>query len=181
MLNDIFNETWREIEDGAKKKGHPFNTCILATSESSGGIRQRIVNLRELTKKNTLLFYTDIRSTKIEQIKKKPKGSVLFYNPSIQLQIYLSGEFKIHSEDSLWDDHYRNIEGRSINDYNTKYPPGKPIKNPIEVTRTKELNFAVLELIPDTIEYLKLREEPSRIRAIFKQKDEAWEKTFLIP
>ncbi len=181
MLIDLFNETWKELEDGARKYNHPFRTCSLATSEISGGIRQRTVNFRELTKKKTLLFYTDLRSTKIEQIRKNPQASALFYNPSLQLQIFLSGIIKIHSEDSLWNDHIVNIEGRSINDYNTQYAPGKPIKNPIAVTRTKDLNFAVLELIPDTIEYLKLRDEPGRIRAIFKLTDTEWEKTFLIP
>lgn len=181
MLIDLFKETWKELEEGTTKYGHPFRTCSLATSVISGGIRQRTVNLREITKEKTLVFYSDLRSTKIEQIKKNPKGSVLFYNPTIQLQICLSGVIKIHSEDSLWDDHIRTIEGRSINDYNTKYAPGKPIKNPIEVTRTKDLNFAVLELIPDTIEYLKLRDEPNRIRALFNLKDAVWEKTFLTP
>ncbi len=181
MLIDLFNETWKELEDGTKKSGHPFRTCSLATSEISGGIRQRTVILRELTKKKTLLFYTDLRSAKIEQINKNPHGSILFYNPSIQLQVFISGKINIHSEDSLWNDHLLKIEGRSLNDYNTQYAPGKPIKNPIAVTRTKDLNFAVLELIPNTIEYLKLRDEPSRIRAIFKLTDEVWEKTFLIP
>ncbi len=181
MLIDLFNETWKELEDGTKKHSHPFRTCTLATSEISGGIRQRTINFRGLTKRKTLLFYTDLRSSKIEQIKKNPKGSVLFYNHSVQLQIFLSGIFKIHLEDSLWNDHVVNIEGKSINDYNTQYAPGKPIKNPIAVTRTKDLNFAVLELIPDTIEYLKIRDEPGRIRAVFKLKDEEWEKTFLIP
>ena len=181
MLIDLFNETWKELEDGATKYGHPFRTCSLATSGISGGIQQRTVNLRELTKEKTLVFYTDLRSAKIEQIKKNPKVSVLFYNPFIQLQIFLCGIIKIHSEDSLWDDHIVNIEGRSINDYNSLYAPGKPIKNPIEVTRTKDINFAVLELIPDTIEYLKLRDEPNRIRAIFNLKDNVWEKTFLTP
>jgi pyridoxine/pyridoxamine 5'-phosphate oxidase len=181
MLIDLFNETWRELGDGTKKYGHPFRTCSLATAEVSVGIRQRTIIFRELTKKKTLLFYTDLRSTKIEQINKNPDGSVLFYNPSIQLQIFICGKIKIHSEDSLWNDHFMNIEGRSINDYNTQYAPGKPIKNPIAVTRTKDLNFAVLELIPDTIEYLKLREEPSGIRAIFKLQDQEWNKTFLVP
>lgn len=181
MLIDLFNETWRELGDGTKKHGHSFRTCSLATSEISGGIRQRTIIFRELTKKKTLIFYTDLRSAKIEQIKKNPHGSVLFYNPSIQLQIFISGKIKIHSENSLWHDHIMNIEGRSINDYNTQYAPGKPIKNPIAVARTKDLNFAVLELIPDTIEYLKLRDEPSRIRAIFKLQDQEWNKTFLVP
>lgn len=181
MLFDLFNETWRALEDGTKKHAHPFRTCSLATSEISVGIRQRTVNFRELTKEKTLLFYTDYRSTKIEQVQKNPHGSVLFYNPKIQLQIFISGKFRVHSEDALWNDHILNIDGRSINDYNTQYAPGKPIKNPIAVARTKDLNFAVLELVPDTIEYLKLRDEPNRIRAIFNLKNEIWEKTFLIP
>ncbi len=73
------------------------------------------------------------------------------------------------------------IEGKSINDYNTKSPPGKKIKNPLSVSRTTDLNFALLELKPDFIEYLKLKTDPNRVRAIFKKNEEEWDKTFLVP
>ncbi len=156
MLNDHFNETWRELNAGTCEEGHPFKVCALATLATQDHIKQRIVNLREVTPYNTLLFYTDSRSSKISQINKNPNASVLFYNYRINLQLLICGVIKVHSNNELWQDHCIKIEGKSINDYNTKYSPGKKINNPLDVKRTQDLNFAVLELIPESIEYLKL-------------------------
>lgn len=181
MLRDLYDETWKELKCGATEKGHPFRACCLATLENSENIRQRIVNLRKVTSGNTLLFYTDIRSSKIAQIEQNPVASGLFYNSDINLQIFISGKIHLHTDDELWQDHMHKIDGRAINDYNTKSPPGKAIKNPIDVTRTRDINFALLELIPETIEYLKLRAEPNRLRALFTKTTEDWDKTFLIP
>jgi pyridoxamine 5'-phosphate oxidase len=181
MLNDLFTETWKELECGAKEVNHPFNICSLATFETPTQIKQRFVNLREVTKKKNLLFYTDNRSSKMDQIRSNPAASLVFYNPILHLQVFLRGKIILHTDDKLWEDHRLKIDGRSINDYNTKYPPGKKIKNPLAVKRTNDLNFALLEFVPTTIEYLKLRTEPNRLRALFTKKNEVWENTFLIP
>lgn len=181
MLNDLLNEIWRELEAGAGNNDHPYRTCSLATLAKSQSVRQRNVNLRELTGRQTLLFYTDARSAKIDQLTNSPFASVLFYNPDTNLQVTISGKVKIHTDDELWQEHKMKIEGRAVNDYNTKSPPGKKIKNPMDVRRTTDINFALLELIPDTIEYLKLRAEPNRLRALFEKDGENWEQTFLIP
>lgn len=181
MLIDLYQETWKELECGIKVKGHPFKACSLATSDAQIGVRQRIVILREITENKSLLFYTDLRSGKIDQIKKHPESSALFYNPIKKLQIFLHGKIEIHCDDEIWEDHRVKIDGKAINDYNTKYPPGKTIKNPVDVIRTNDLHFAVLELIPDTIEYLKLKAELNRLRAIFKKTEDNWDKTYLVP
>lgn len=181
MLKDLFTETWKELECGAKEKGHSYNYCSLATFEDPSAIKQRMVNLREITPRRSLLFYTDSRSSKVGQIEKNASGSALFYNPGVQLQIFVRGKIKVHNRDEIWQDHYHKIDGRSVNDYNTISPPGKKIKNPISVRRSDELNFLVLELIPETIEYLKLRAEPNRLRAVFTKVEDNWDMTFLVP
>lgn len=181
MLIDHFNETWRELKAATRDEGHPFKVCSLATFETLDYIKQRIVNLREVTPEESLLFYTDSRSSKIEQINKNSNASVLFYDYRVRLQVIIRGIIKVHNNDDLWQDHRLKIEGRSINDYNTKYSPGKRINNPLNINRTEDINFAVLELLPESIEYLKLRDEPNRIRAIFNKENEEWNKTFLIP
>jgi len=181
MLIDLFNETWKELTCGTTVKGHPFRTCSLATNDPDSGMRQRLVILREVTEHQTLIFYTDIRSGKMNHLQKNPDSSVLFYNAQIKLQIMVQGKMILHTHDEVWQNHKLRIEGKSINDYNTKYPPGKAIKNPVDVTRTRDLNFAVLELQPEVIEYLKLKAELNRLRAVFRKKNEDWDKTFLVP
>lgn len=181
MLKDLFAEIWKELKCGTTEDAHPFKACSLASSIADGQVKQRMVILREVTDEKTLLFYTDNRSSKIGQLEQNPVASVLFYNFKSQLQLSIKGKVIIHSSDELWHEHRLKIEGRSINDYNTKSSPGKKIKNPLNVKRTEEIHFAVLELIPDTIEYLKLRAEPNRLRAIFTKKNSEWEQTYLVP
>ncbi len=181
MIEDLFKETWKELEQAPATPDHPFSLCSLATKDTEGGIKQRMVNFRKLTSQQNLLFYTDSRSAKIDHLHKNTVASVLFYNPLLQLQIFICGTMLIHTQGKLWDDHRVKIEGRSLQDYNTQYAPGKIIKNPLEVKRTEDLNFALLEFKPEVIEYLKLRIEPNRLRAIFTKKEEGWEKCFMIP
>jgi hypothetical protein len=181
MLIDLYKETWKELECATKVKGHPFKYCSLATFDGSSGNRQRTVILRQVTENRTLIFYTDIRSGKIGHLRKSPSASILCYNPINKLQIFVKGDIDIHCDDEIWEDHKLKIEGKAINDYNTSYPPGKIIKNPVDLKRTKDLNFAVLELKPNFIEYLKLKAELNRLRAVFQKKDEIWEKTYLVP
>tara|TARA_R100000935_G_scaffold58144_2_gene94119 strand:+ start:262 stop:813 length:552 start_codon:yes stop_codon:yes gene_type:complete len=181
LIEDLFKETWKELEQAPSTPDHPFSLGCLATNDINGAIKQRLLIFRKLTSQQNLLFYTDSRSTKIDQLHKNAGASVLFYNPVLHLQIFISGTIVIHKQGKLWDDHRGKIEGRSLQDYNTQYAPGKHIKNPLGVKRTEDLNFALLELKPEVIEYLKLRIEPNRLRALFTKKEEGWEKTFLIP
>ncbi|UJH92247.1 pyridoxamine 5'-phosphate oxidase family protein [Antarcticibacterium sp. 1MA-6-2] len=181
MINDLFSETWKELKCGIEDSGHPFKVCALASLEESGKIKQRMLRLRKITHNDTFLFYTDARSFKVQQLKLNPYGSVIFYHPLLQLQVSICGKVVVHEQDEIYEDHKLEIEGRSVQDYNTKSPPGKKIKNPIDVTRTRELHFSVIELIPEQIDYLKLRAEPNRLRATFTKTEEGWDKTFLVP
>lgn len=181
MLDDLFNEAWVELNSAASDREHPFRLCSLATCEDSGKIRQRTVALREVTESNSLLFYTDLRSWKIKHLEKSPEGSVLFYDRLTALQVFIQGSFEIHTNSKTWKQHKGKVEEKSIYDYNTKYPPGKVIKNPFNVNRTDDINFAVLELKPNVIEYLKLKPDTNHLRALFKKEEDTWEKCFLVP
>ncbi|MCF4101268.1 pyridoxamine 5'-phosphate oxidase family protein [Gillisia sp. M10.2A] len=181
MLNDIFKEIWQELKDASEIKGHPFRFCSLATAEDRTGIRQRTLVLRSISDKGNLLFYTDERSDKVKEITTNPQGNILFYNSEKQLQVSLSGSLQINTNSIEWERHKAKIEGKAVNDYNSKLPPGKPIKNPVRINRVEKLNFALLEFIPTTIEYLKLKSDANHLRARFEMEEEAWSKTFLIP
>lgn len=181
MLDDLFIEAWEELNSAASDREHPFRLCSLATCEEPGKTRQRTVALREVTESKSLLFYTDIRSWKIKQLENIPQGSVLFYNQKIALQVFIQGNFKIHTNSKIWKQHVGKVEGKSIYDYNTKYPPGKVIKNPFNINRTDDINFAVLELTPNVIEYLKLKPDTNHLRAMFSKEEDNWEKHFLVP
>ena len=181
MLNDLLEEAWKELKDATTIKGHPFRFCSLATAGNIENIMQRTVILREITESKTLIFYTDKRSGKVNQIKINPFGSVLFYDPKKSLQLIIKGEIQLITMGEIWGDHKLSIEGKSVKDYNSKLIPGKALKNPFILTRSKELNFGLLELKPLSIEYLKLKNNTNHLRATFNLNKDNWEKTFLVP
>ncbi len=181
MLNDLFHEAWAALKIAASGKEHSFNCCSLATMGKNLTIRQRTVILRGITEEKSLLFYTDLRSTKIRQILTNSNANGLFYDPKTQLQLIFKGKIVIHTDDELWEEHRDKIDGKSINNYNSLLPPGKPIKNPFTVERTQRLNFALLEFKPIRMEFLKLKEDSNHLRARFRLDDGIWKQTFLVP
>jgi pyridoxamine 5'-phosphate oxidase len=181
MLNDLFQEAWKALNIAASGKEHPFNTCTLATVGKNAAVRQRTIAFRGITEDKNLLFYTDLRSTKIKQIEHNPKASVLFYDPKTHLQLVFNGDILIHTDDELWEEHKNRIDGKSINNYNSLLAPGSPIKNPFTVERTEDLNFGLLEFKSVRMEYLKFREDSYHLRARFRLDEETWKQTFLVP
>lgn len=181
MLNDLFLEAWAALKFAASGKEHPFNFCSLATIGRKATVRQRTVILRGLTEDKSLLFYTDLRSTKIKHLKQNPNANGIFYDPKIQLQLIFKGEIIIHTNNELWDEHKSKIEGNSINNYNTQLAPGKPIKNPFSVERAEKLHFGLLEFKPLRMEVLKLKKDSNHLRARFWLEEGIWKQTFLVP
>lgn len=181
MLNDLFHEAWAALKIAASGKEHSFNCCSLATVGKNATVRQRTVILRGITEDNSLLFYTDLRSTKIRQVQNNAKANGLFYDPKTQLQLIFKGEILVHTDSELWEEHRHKIDGKAVNNYNTLLPPGKPIKNPFTVERTQKLHFALLEFKPIRMELLKLKEDSNHLRARFRLDNGIWKQTFLVP
>ncbi|RKS53564.1 pyridoxine/pyridoxamine 5'-phosphate oxidase [Gillisia mitskevichiae] len=181
MLNDLFQAAWKELSLAASGKQHPFNFFSLATMGKNAAVRQRTVILRGISENKSLLFYTDLRSTKIKQLEHNSKANCLFYDPANQLQLVFKGNIIIHTDNEAWEEHKYKIEGKAVNNYNSLLPPGKPIKNPLQVERTNKLHFALLEFIPVRMEYLKLKEDSNHLRARFRLDEGNWKQTFLVP
>ena len=67
-LTTIFATCWDLLEAAAAGNGTGWRLPVLAT-QSSQGIQQRTIVLRTVLRpRNSLLFHTDVRSAKIEQL-----------------------------------------------------------------------------------------------------------------
>ena len=181
MINDLFNEALKELQAATKKDDHPFRYCSVASCDTVENLRQRTMVLRGVTEEENLLFYTDSRSVKIKHFKANPNVSALFYHPLKNLQLILKGRIKVYKNNEEYHYHKSNIEGKAVNNYNTKLAPGKKLNNPFNISRTIELHFALLELKTESIEFLKIRKDPTHLRALFTKTESEWVKTFLVP
>ena len=79
-LGEIKNKYWSMLEDAVTNRASSFRIPVFICSHQDE-VEGRIVVLRKSDKKNNLLqFHTDLRSPKIEILKKNNKASLLFYD-----------------------------------------------------------------------------------------------------
>lgn len=178
-MEENLEEIRRELVNGYAKKGHPFRYFSLATLSGDKPV-QRTVVLRKLLPDFKLMLYTDARSNKINQITTNTQVSTLFYHPKKLLQIQLTGHAERIEGEAL-DIHWKTISENARKDYTTSEAPGTPIKNLEDLQyRMNSLNFAMIQIIPDQIDYLQLK-RPNHLRIRFTKQDNDWLGQYLVP
>lgn len=176
-MNNLLKLIFEELENGLKKPKHPFRYVCLSTIKDNAPV-QRMVVLRK-KEKNTLTFYTDIRTPKVQQLKVNPNSSVLLYDNNKMLQIQLLGKIEMVETypSSIWD----SISPKAKKDYTSSLAPGSLIASPIDVEYDKKnVNFCMLKFTFNKIDYLKIS-KPHHIRAKFSFTNSNWEGTYLVP
>lgn len=180
MEQEILDKVKIELINGYAKKRHPFRYFTLSTIHNNSP-RQRTVVLRKLLDDFTVLFYTDKRSTKIEDLELNNSVSALFYHPKKLLQVQVSGKVKFITDQAELSNFYKNIPENSRKDYITSKSPGSNISNPDNIEYlTDENYFVAVKIIPDTIEILQLK-RPNHIRIKYTKQDNSWNEQFLVP
>ena len=142
------------------------------------GPNLRTVVLRDFNPKNLeFAIYSDIRSSKIKELKLFPEAQFLFYDSSRLIQLIIDLNLKKFFTAQCI---YNNLPESSKRDYSSILMPGSEIKNPDEVQyNLKKNNFVKIVFEAKKIEYLKLK-RPNHIRSIYSVKDN-WEGKFLAP
>lgn len=181
VMDLIFASIIKDFNGALVHKKHPFRYFTLATADEEGAPRLRTVVLRAVDKNLTMTVYTDKRSEKIIHIEENKKVSMLFFDTSRLLQIIVKGTAHKITNDRELHEIWEKIPPKSRKDYTTDPAPGKEIKDPGEVDYiTNDHFFTALRLVPEEIEYLRLK-RPNHIRARFKMENEEWKGVYLVP
>jgi pyridoxamine 5'-phosphate oxidase len=179
MQNDILESLKRELINGYAKKGHPFRYFGLATMNGKQPV-QRTVVLRKVRSDLSLVVFTDARSEKVQQLEANNVVSALFYHPKKLLQLRIQGKVEFLDGEEL-ERLWMSIPENSRKDYTALEAPGTPIKNPDHVDYSEENNhFKVVHIIPESIEYLRLK-RPNHLRIHFSKQGDEWTGQFLTP
>jgi pyridoxamine 5'-phosphate oxidase len=177
----LFASIIKDFNGAISHKKHPFRYFTLATSDKEGTPRLRTVVLREVDKNLNMTVYADERSEKISQIEYNKSISMLFFDTSRLLQITVKGKAYRITNDRKLHDIWEKIPPKSRKDYTTESAPGQEINNPDEIDYLDKTHFfTAIRLIPEEIEYLRLK-RPNHIRARFKKKEEKWKGSYLVP
>ena len=129
-LEEIQNKYWSMLNDAVTNRGSPFRIPVFICAYENE-IDGRIVVLRKSDRENDLLqFHTDLRSSKIDIIKKNRNASLIFYDKEEKIQLRVKVECEINNQNSVTEESWKKSQHISRRCYLTDSPPGTTSDNP---------------------------------------------------
>ena len=191
-FSEIIKKIWLMLDDAITNRSSQFRTPTFICGDQLD-FDGRIVVLRKSDQKNNLLqFHSDIRSDKIEKLKKNSKAAMLFYDKEEKIQVRLKVDCTINHENDITKDSWSKTQHISRKCYLVDNGPGSETEIPTSGLKpeldnfdyTKEQseegyrNFTVIQCEVKLIEWLYLAAKGHR-RARFNLENN--KNTWLIP
>ena len=129
-LGEIQKKYWSMLDDAVTNRGSPFRIPVFMCAHQDE-IDGRIVVLRKSDRTNNLLqFHTDLRSSKVDILKKNNKASLLFYDKDEKIQLRVKVECEINNQNTTTEQSWKKTQHISRRCYLTDSPPGTTSENP---------------------------------------------------
>lgn len=176
----IWQTLLHELHRGALDPKHPFRYLTLATAGAQFP-QVRTVVLRQFTADLEFLVYTDVRSSKVQELLKVPRVSLLFYHSKKQVQVRVKALATIHVEDELAQEQWKRVSEKRRSEYQSKLEPGTQITAPEAGWESSpdHTHFSVLKFSPLSIEVLQLS-KTGHLRMQFDLASR-WQGVWLVP
>lgn len=175
-----FDTLWKWISAAPSQVRHPMRTpTVITTAQNIPNARTMI--LRDVTP-TSLIFFTDKRSPKLQDIQSNPHTTIHCYDAKRKLQL------RIRAHTSLIEEHPHRNRWRSMGlnrfqDYGSTLSPGTPLEGTTSSPASLEVareNFCVLGANVTAIELLKLsRDGHQRVEWIAN--NDQWTLIRLVP
>ena len=168
------------LDDAVVNRSSPFRIPVFICTDEND-IDGRIVVLRKSDKENNVLqFHTDLRSPKVNILKKNNNASLVFYDKEEKIQLRVKVTCKINNKNSIAEESWKKTQHISRRCYLTDSGPGSISENPtsgmiskledfdytMEQSEKGYENFTVIKCEIKSIEWLYLAAKGHR-RAIF--------------
>ena len=140
-INEIEKKFWSLLTEAVKERSSEFRTPVFICGNEKD-LDGRVVVLRKADQKdNFIQFHSDIRSSKIEKIKKNPNCSVLFYGKKEKIQLRLKTECEINFNNEIAKDSWKKTGHISRKCYLVSNGPGTVSDEPTSGLNGKFNNF----------------------------------------
>lgn len=170
---------WSLLERASADKRHAMHLCAVCTVDNSGVPDSRMVVLRAVSvAAKTLSFHTDIRSGKINSLKKLPQLSLLFWDKSSSVQLRVKCRAVIHHKDETALKKLSGLSEQETDLYTYKTPPGSLLdgfEGDTDFTRDPGLlieHFCWIECKALSVEFLHLGRGAAHTRALFEYEND---------
>ena len=169
-FNEIKKKIWSMLNDAVTNRNSQFRIPIFICGDQSN-FDGRIVVLRKSDQQNNLVqFHSDIRSDKIEKLKKNTKASMLFYDKEEKIQVRLKVKCIVNHNNEITKESWSKTQHISRKCYLIDNGPGtesdtptsglKPELDNFEFTKEQSeegyKNFTVIQCKIKSIEWLYL-------------------------
>ena len=191
-FNEIKKKIWLMLDDAITNRASQFRIPTFICGDQSD-FDGRIVVLRKSDQlNNTVQFHSDIRSDKIEKLKKNPKAAMLFYDKDEKIQVRLKIECVVNHNNEITKESWSKTQHISRKCYLVDNGPGSESASPtsglkpeldnfeftLEQSEEGYKNFTVIQCKIKLIEWLYLAAKGHR-RARFDL--ETKKDTWLVP
>ncbi len=168
---------WQLLLQSEKSYKAPFHSGVVATVEEQLPQLRTVILRKVDVAARKLFFHTDIRSPKVEQLKKQPGISWLFYDADLRVQLRMQATAILHYADDVANDAWEHARLSSRLTYTTSSAAGAVLTTPelIDLNRKEvepELieiawkNFCVVETTVQKVDWMYLNKDGNR-RALF--------------
>ena len=188
-LEEIQIKLWSMLDDAVINRSSSFRIPVFICADQND-IDGRIVVLRKSDKSNNVLqFHTDLRSPKVNILKKNKNASLVFYDKEEKIQLRVKVTCEINNNNPLAEESWKKTQHISRRCYLTDSGPGTVSEKPtsgmiskledfdytMEQSEKGYENFTVIKCKIKSIEWLYLAAKGHR-RAIFdlESKKQKW-------
>lgn len=169
-LEELPSLIWNALGSAAADGSHPFRFAAVATG-SPAACALRTVVLREVhAERRQLVFFTDVRSPKISELRAAPRLAWLFYDAAERVQVRATATARIHHNDEIaargWEQtpvtgrlNYSTVDapGTALDGWADSLPAELRVAAPDERnTMAGRGNFAVVATVVDRLDWLWL-------------------------
>tara|TARA_B100000575_G_scaffold291078_1_gene296130 strand:+ start:873 stop:1484 length:612 start_codon:yes stop_codon:yes gene_type:complete len=140
-FNAIEKKLWSLLVRAVNDRNSEFRTPVFICGDK-GDLDGRIVVIRKADEKNCFIqFHSDIRSTKIDIIKKNPHCSLLFYGKKEKIQLRMKIKTELHYNDEVTKESWNKTGHISRKCYLVTNGPGTKSEKPTSGLDSKFDNF----------------------------------------
>ena len=191
-FSEIEKKIWSLLVDAVKNRSSEFRTPVFICGNDKD-LDGRVVVLRKADQQNNFIqYHSDIRSSKIEKIKKNPNCSILFYGKEEKIQLRIKAECVVNHDNEITKGSWEKTGHISRKCYLVTNGPGTESDKPTsgldnkfdnfdftkEESEAGYKNFCVIRCDIKSIEWLYLAAKGHR-RALFDLKNN--KKNWLVP
>ncbi|MCI5072901.1 pyridoxamine 5'-phosphate oxidase family protein [bacterium] len=172
FYQDYYDKAWQLMALGQKSRKSCFRTAAFSTISSDFPELRTVVIRKTDQASQTIVFHTDTRSQKVNELKNNPNCCLLFYSKPHAVQIRVYAQARIHTNNKTAEQRWKTMIPLSKRCYIAKAPGtvlavdesehAKQLQTREPLPHEHEQgyhNFAVVQCKVEKIDYLDLNFE----------------------